>query len=393
MDFHFTLEEENFRQEVQQFISTEPPEDFPTQGDDEGYGCGAWSFEYLRRLGEKGWISRCWPIDCGGQGKPITELFILLEELSYHWAPFEALFYTEAVTASIIRFGSSELKESILPQAASGTVTFWEGFSEPGAGSDLLALTTKATKEGDNYIISGQKTWNSNAHKAHYGFTAARTDPNVARHKGISMFLIDMASSGISTRPIEAMYGGIPFAEVFFDDVKVSNKQLVGQENNGFQQILESLEWDRFWGRCVKAASHQRMLEEIVKYANESKRDGIYIAADPYIRHELAQLAIEVEICRMLFYDPLHKLNIGEPLNFEAALAKTFADEMGQRLANTCINILGLRGQLRDDLKWAPLKGRLQRWYLCSPLYTLAGGTSEIQRNTIATRGLGFSRS
>lgn len=392
MDFRFTPEEEAFREEIRAFVRSEPPESFPTQGEDEGYGGGAWSFEYIKRLGDKGWISRCWPIDCGGQGKPLTELFILFDELAYHWAPCEAFFYTEAVTASIIRYASAALKKSVLPKAATGDITFWEGFSEPGAGSDLLALTTKATKKGEDYILTGQKTWNSNAHKAHFGFTAARTDPEAPRHKGISMFLLDMNTPGITAQPIKAMYGGIPFAEVFFDEVQVPGTQLVGKENNGFKQILESLEWDRFWGRCVKASSCQRMLEETIQYTKVTKRNGEFLVKNPLTRRRMAELSAEIDICRVLFYDPLCKLTAEEPLNIEAAIAKTFADEMGQRFVNTIIDLIWPSLQYEDDPRWIPLKQRLWNWYLCTPIHTLAGGTSEIQRNTIATRGLGLPR-
>lgn len=392
MDFSLKPEEEAFRQEVRNFIKSEPPEGFPTQGEDEGYGFGAWSFEYLRRLGEKGWISHCWPVKYMGKERPLVELFILFDELAYSWAPVEALFYTEAVCSTIIRYGSEEIKEAILPGAATGEITFWEGFSEPEAGSDLLSLRTKATKAGDGYAIDGQKAWNSNAHKASHGYTAAKTDPDAPRHKGISVFLIDMKTAGITTRPITAMYGGVPFAEVFFDNVRVPKMSLVGEENNGFQQILECLEWDRFWGRCGKASSCQRMLEEIIKYTKRTKRNGKVLARDSLVRYKLAELAIEIEACRVLFYEPLCKLTFGEPLNYEAAVAKTFADEMGQRFTNTGLQVLGICGQLEEASKWAPLKGRLERWYVCSPLFTLAGGTSEIQRNTIATRGLGLPR-
>ena len=393
MEFSFKPEEETFRREVRDFMKAEPPQDFPTQGEDEGYGFGAWSFEYLRRLGEDGWIGLCWPTEYGGQGRPLMDLFILFDELAHNWAPAEALFYTQAVCSTIIRYGSEDLKKEILPRAAVGEITFWEGLSEPEAGSDLLSLKTKAVQDGDYYIISGQKTWNSNAQRATHGFTAARTDAQAPRHMGISMFLIDMDTVGVTARPIAAMYGGFPFAEVFLDNTRVPAGRLVGKENKGFQQILECLEWDRFWGRCGKASSCQRMLEQITDYAKETIRNGRLLAEESTVRHKLADLVIGIEVCRVLFYDVLCRLNAGESLNYEAALAKTFADELGQRVANAGMQILGLYGQLEETSKWAPLRGRLQHWYLCSPIHTLAGGTSEIQRNTIASRGLRLPRS
>jgi len=393
MDFRFTPEEEAFRQEICKFVKNEPPEDFPWQGEDEGYGFGGWSYEYLRRLGEKGWISRCWPIEYGGQGRPLMDLFILFNELAYQWAPIQAFFFLQAVCSAIMHFGSEELKKEILPRAATGEITFWEGFSEPEAGSDMLALTTAAVKGDDSYIISGQKTWGSNAHRASHGLIAVRTDSEAPRHRGISMFLIDMKSPGVTTRPIVAMHGSAPFAEVFFDGVRVPRGRLVGEENKGFQQILECLEWDRFWGRFNFASSCQRMLEEIIKYAKETKRNGVVLAKDPLVRHKLAQLAIEIDVSHVIAYQAIYLLNRGETLNYEASVIKTFADELLQRVDYTGMEILGIYSQLEETSKWVPLKGRLKRWYLCSPLFTIAGGSSEIQRNTIATRGLGLPRS
>jgi len=392
MDFGFSPEEEKFREEVREFLKSEPPDKFPCENHDEGYGFGAWSVAFARRIGEKGWIGLTWPKECGGQGRSVMELYILFQELAYAKAPAEVLFYIETVGEALVKGGSEELKRELLPKAAAGEVTFWEGFSEPNAGSDLLSLTTRAVQDGDYFIVNGQKTWNSNAHIADYGFTAVRTDPEAPRHKGISLFLVDMKTPGVEAVPIKDMAGGEPFSEVFFEDVRVPKKNLIGEVNQGLSFLLGGLEWDRFWGRCAKAPYLHRLLEELIDYCKETKVNGKPLTENPLIRHKLADLAIETEVCRALFYRPLAMLCKGQSLTYETCGAKAYADELGQRFINTVMQIMGLYGQLEVGSKWAPFGGHMERQYLSSIGHTLAGGSSEIERNTIAIRGLNLPR-
>jgi len=391
MDFTFTGEEQAWRQEVHEFLESEHPETFPCEELDEGYGFGGWSLAFTRRLGEKEWIGRTWPKEYGGQDRPLMELFILYDEIACYEAPAEASCYSEFCGMHITRYGSDELKRWLLPALARGEITLWEGLSEPNAGSDLLALQTTAVEDGDYYIINGQKTWNSNGHRASHGYTAAKTDPEAPRHKGMSMFIIDMKSPGITIRPIPDMAGGDAYTEVFFDNVRVPKGNLVGGKNEGFPLILGALEGDRFWGRCMKASYKRRILEEVVGYCRQTKgANGKPLAQDPLVRHKLADLAIEIEVCRLLSYRAIWKLNKGETLTYEASVLKTFADEMGQRFTHTVMQILGPYGQLERGSKWAPFDGEIERGYLNSVGHTIAGGTSEIQRSTIARFGLGL---
>ncbi len=391
MDFTFTEEEQAWRREVHDFLEKEPLEGYPCEIDDDFYGFGAWSLAFMHRLAEKKWLGRTWPKEYGGQERPLMELFILFDEMAYYKSPAAAIWSIEAFGLPIISYGSEELQRKFLPSAIRGEVSLWEGFSEPNAGSDLLALTTSAVEDGDYYIINGQKTWNSYAHHASYGYTAARTDPDAPRHKGISLFLIDMSLPGITVRPIPDMAGGYCFAEIFFENARVPKEYLIGEKNQGFPLLLSGLEGDRFWARCAKASYIRRLLEETVYYCRKTKGDdGKLLAENPLIRHKLADAAIEVEICRLLSYRATSKLSKGETLTYEAAVLKTFADEMGQRFANAVMQIMGIYGQLERGSKLAPLKGEIERGYLSSVGTTIAGGTSEIQRNTIARFGLGL---
>jgi 3-oxocholest-4-en-26-oyl-CoA dehydrogenase alpha subunit len=185
MEFAFTAEEQAFREEIRQFLRGHPPDDFPSDGMDAGYGSGAHSHAFMRQLAAQGWLSMGWPREYGGQERPFMYKLILLEELAAAGAPFGPLGGVDQVSDSIIRYGSERLKHDLLPRVARGDIAFWQGFSEPNAGSDLLSLQTTAVRDGDDYVINGRKIWNSHAGIGTYGLVIARTNPNAPRHKGL----------------------------------------------------------------------------------------------------------------------------------------------------------------------------------------------------------------
>ncbi len=392
MEFGFTQEEEAFREEVREFIRRYPPETFPTQGEDSGYGTGRWSWEYTRKLGEKGWLSLTWPEEYGGMGRPIMHLLVMLEELAYHRAPIEAILMNISIAPTIIEMGNERLKEEFLPRLASGEAAFWQGYSEPDAGSDLLSLKTRALEDGDFYVIEGHKTWSSNAHLAQYGFVLARTDPDAPRHKGLTMFIVDNDTPGVTVRPILNLAGDHYHNEVFYDEVRVPADRILGRKNQGFYQLLKGLEADRFWGRFVKPTFCRRALDDLVQYAKNSKRDGRLLSEDGALRQKIAQMAVDIEVCRMLFYRTGWMLEKGLSPTYEASLGKVFADEMGQRLFRLGMEMLGPYGPLHEGSRRVQLEGTIQHLYQVSLGQTIAGGTSEIIRNNIARMGLGLPR-
>lgn len=392
MEFKFSKEEEAFRQEIRDFLKKNPPDSFPKQQEDDAYGFGGWSNEFWRVMGSKGWISLLWPKEYGGSARPLMEFLILLDELAYAGAPTMAGFMALPEGRTIIEMGNDTLKKELLPKIAKGEITFWLALSEPGAGSDLLALETRAVEEGDYYVINGQKVWSSYAHLADYALLITRTDPNVPRHKGLSMFILDKKLPGVTVRPLISLAGNHVHNEIFMDNVRVPKTYLLGQKNQGFYQMLKTLEVDRFWGRFIKPPLCKGILEEIVQYANETSRDGAILARDPAVRYKLAESAIEIEACRLLFYHAGWKMQKGLPLVYEASLPKILADEMGQRLFTKAMQIMGPYSQLGEATKWAPLRGKINRWYMFSTGHTLAGGSSEINRTTIATVGMGLPR-
>lgn len=392
MEFGFTPEQEAFRREVRAFIEEHPPDSFPTQSEDAGYGTGRWSWEYTQKLGEKGWLSLIWPRKYGGMERPIMELLIMLEEFAYHRAPIEAILMNISIAPTIIEMGNERMKDEFLPRLARGEIAFWQGYSEPDAGSDLLSLKTRAVADGDFYVIDGHKTWSSNAHIAQYGFVLARTDPDAPRHKGLTMFIVDNEEPGVDVRPILNLAGDHYHNEVFYDSVRVSKDSILGQKNQGFYQLLKGLEADRFWGRFVKPAYCRRTLEELVEYARTTRRGGRPLSQNETLRQKMAQTAADIEVCRTLFYRTGWMMEEGLDLTYEASLGKVFADEMGQRLYQLGMEVLGLYGPLREDSKWARLRGEIQHLYQVSLGQTIAGGTSEIIRNTVARIGLGLPK-
>lgn len=388
MDFAFGKEEEAFREEIRAFLKEEPPERFPVQDRDEGYGFGGWSREYLERLGEKGWIALTWPREWGGQGRSNKFLFVLWEELAYNYAPCEALFYSQAVGDGILTHGNEALKRKLLPRAARGKITFWEALTEPGAGSDLLSLTTTARQEGHEYVINGQKTFNSNAHLADWALVLARTDPAAPKARGVSIFMVDARRPGVTISPLMDMSGNRSINDIFFDEVRVPEENLLGEKNAGFQIVLNALVWDRLWARASKAPYCRHILEELIEYINDARP----LAADKRLRHKLAEMATEIEVCHLLFLRTLSRLERGETILAESCMGKVFADELGQRFAQLATGVIGLYNKPGEDPRWQRLREKVHQDYLHAATHTLAGGTSEIQRTTIALRGLGLPR-
>src|SRR4029450_14009511 len=349
MEFAFTAEEQAFREDIRQFLRDHPPEQFAHEGMDAGYGSGAHSHAFLRQLGAHGWLSMCWPREYGGQERPFMYKLILLEELAAAGAPFGPLGGVDQVSEAIIRYGSERLKQDTPPRAARGDITFWQGFSEPNAGSDLLSLQTTAVRDGDDYVLNGRKIWNSHAGIGSYGLVIARTNPAAPRHKGLSMFVVANRTPGLEPRPIRSMTGGVyhyegvsaqrrvtqhyplpirsmtggvyPY-EVFLDQVRVPKDYLLGKEDEGFTQLLAGLDTDRFWGRFYKAPALKRILDQLVAYANTHVRRAQPLARDPVVRRQLAGIATDIEVLRMLFYRNGWLIKEGLPTPYESAMNK-----------------------------------------------------------------------
>jgi alkylation response protein AidB-like acyl-CoA dehydrogenase len=380
MDFALTPEQQRFRQEIRAFLASEVPPDATTE---DGWIVG-FSREFSRKLGERGWIGLTWPKKYGGQERSYLDRVILTEELLRAGAPVAAHWLGDRqVGPALLAYGSEEQKAEILPRVTKGEIVFCLGMSEPGSGSDLASLRTKAVEEGDYFSLTGQKIWTSFAHVADYAYLVARTDPNAPKHKGISEFLIDMKTPGITVRPLVDITGEHHFNEVFFDNVRIEKKWLIGEQNRGWYQIASQLDYER--SGIERLLSNYPLFRDAVRYAQEQG-----LTNDPLVRNQLAQLQIELDMGRFMVYKVAWLLSKGMVPNYEAAMAKCFCTEVEQRIAQTVSNLLGDYAVLLPGSPATRLAGRAAQEYLYAPAYTIQGGTSNVLRNIMAIRGLGL---
>jgi alkylation response protein AidB-like acyl-CoA dehydrogenase len=403
MDFGDSQEEAAFRQDVRDFIKRELPPGLNHRGQGGamfGGGSGRFTREgywkelggWLTKLADRGWIAPAWPKEYGGGGLSVIEQFILSQEMALTGAPRSPnMIGLGWVGATLILYGTEEQKKRHLRPILSNEAFWCQGFSEPGAGSDLASLQTRAVRDGDDYVINGQKIWTSGAHAAHWMILLARTDANAPKHKGISYFLLDMKSPGITIRPLVNMSGSHDFNEVFFDNVRVPKENLVGEENRGWYIGTATLDFER--SGIATGVSHALAVQDFVEFVHGRRSDPTCtIAHDPLIRYELADRAIEAQVEQMLNYQVIGIQKRGMVPNHEASIAKLFSTELDQRIAATGLGLIGLYGQLMRDSSPAVLNGRMPSMYMYATTSTIGGGTSEIQRNIIAQRGLGLPR-
>jgi len=392
MDFRFRPEEERFRQEVREFLKQELSPDWEDQFDPETKEGADAAFEFGRqftkKLAQRRWLAMHWPKQYGGLEATLWQQIVYQEELAYANAPETFSMGVAWVGPALTLFGSDEQKQQHLPAIVNHDELWCTLYSEPGAGSDLASLRTRAVRQGDEWVINGQKIWTSLGHRADWGWLAARTDPDAPKHKGISMFVVPMRSSGLTVRPLINMTNLHQFNEVFFEGVRIPASYLVGEENRGWYQLAVALDFERssIAGNVVRV---WRAWRDIVDFACENPS---FVQLNPTVRHRLAQMGIEVEAGRLLSYRVASMQQAGKIPSREAAMAKLVCAELNQKVARTGMELLGLYGQLHPNSGYAPLRGRIERYYLESVARTIGGGTSEIMRNVIATRGLGLPR-
>ncbi len=385
MNFAFSPEDETFRADVRAFLQAELRE---RPGGD---GRQNWDFytSFIKKLAAKGWLTLAWPKEWGGLGASHMQQLVYNEEIAYHDAP---AFYMggDRVGPTIMLYGTDEQKQRFLPPIVRGESIWCQGFSEPEAGSDLASLQTSATQDGDDFVINGSKIWTSYAHFAEWMILLARTDQDAPKHKGISFFLLDMKTPGISVRPLVDILSRHQFNQVFFDNVRVPRDCLLGELNRGWYVATATLDFER--SGIARVIGSYRTYERLVDYARETVRADRPLLALPQVRQVLAELKIEFELGKLLSYRVAYMQSKQIVPNYEASVSKMYGSELAQRLANAGMRVLGLGGQLVPDSPWAPLRGAIESLYLNAAGLTIAAGTSEIQRNIIAGRGLGLPR-
>src|SRR3990170_7442293 len=392
MEFRFTPEEERFRSEIREFLRRELPPDWEGAGALGEASEARWEFlrSFQKKLAAKKWLALGWPEEHGGLAASHMTQVIYSEEMTHFRAPTQLGVGPDRVGPTIILYGTDEQKRHHLPGIVAGETVWCQGFSEPGAGSDLASLKTTAVADGDHFVVNGQKIWTSLAHRADWCILLARTDPEAPKHKGISYFLLDMRTPGVDVRPLVDMTGRHTFNELFFDNVRVPRDCLVGELHRGWYVAAATLDFER--SGINRVVTGIRLYEELVECAAQSKADGGRLLDDTRVRHKLAELAIEFQAGRLLAYRVASMQARGEIPNAEASMSKLYGTELQHRLAQSGMGILGLSGQVEPGSPWASLQGRVAEFYLLAVALTVAAGTSEIQRNIIAGRGFGLPR-
>jgi alkylation response protein AidB-like acyl-CoA dehydrogenase len=331
-----------------------------------------------------------WPEEYGGQGASPVKSAIFNEEIAYLRAPGRDIFGVRMLGPTLMIHGSEEQKRTHLPQVARGEVQWCQGYSEPESGSDLASLSTRAIRDGDDLVINGGKIWTTLAHRADWIMLLTRTDPDAPKHRGISFVLVDMKSPGVTVWPIINMAGGHEFNQVLFDNVRVPRANVVGEEDRGWYVAVTLLDFER--SGIDYSANARRLLDDVREYATETKRNGQGLMNVPWVRSLMADRYIECEVARLIAYNVAYMQGQGLVPTREASMSKVFGSETVRRVTEAAMDVLGLYGTLGREEKWAPLRGRVQEHWMLSFSGTIAAGTSEVQRNIIAGRGLGLPR-
>ena len=396
MDFKLSEEEQSVRTEMFEVcleLEKKQPSGWTHTREQEYASSGAY-YEYDRlcakEFAKRGWLSIDWPVEYGGQGRSKIYKAFLAEATGYHKVSGVDQFGVDMLPPTLLEFGSEEQKKEFLPPVARADVIWSQLWSEPNAGSDLANVYTRGVRKGDVYVVNGQKTWTSGAHRAHWGFMLIKTDPDAQpKHRGLSFILVDMKSPGITVSPIPFMNLMHTFNDVFFDDVEIPAKHLVGEENKGWRITRGTMDAERSGMGSV--ARMQRDLEELVEFCRNTKTGGKPLSENPIIRNRLAETACELEATRALGYRLAWAQDKGVMSAVEASANKVFAGDLTVRFAYLGNELLGVYGQVRTS-KWAPLTGYYEDMYQSTFAETVSAGTNEIQRNIIAWEGLGLPR-
>ena len=390
MDFKFENEDEKFREEVIDFIDKELPWDWrnldlDAQDDDDKILVR----QFKKKLGEKGWLTMAWPEEYGGQAASHMRQVVFNEEMAYRGIPVGDA-GIRMVGPILMLYGTDEQKKQFLPQIAGAEINWSQGYSEPDSGSDLASLQTRAVEDGDDFVVSGSKIWNSAHADSDWMFMLVRTNPDAPKHRGISFVLTELeGTEGVTIEKIPMMWNAYRGLATF-SDVRIPKKNLVGEQDRGWYVGAALLDFER--SGVDRPAKAKKVLEDLVQFCKTHQKNGRLLSEDPIIRRELADLAVQIETTRLMCYNVAWMQSKDLIPNMEASITKAYGTEMINRLYGLGVKIMGIHGQLEPESKWAPLAGRIENAWLRSFGGMVAAGTSEIQRSVIATRGLGLPR-
>jgi alkylation response protein AidB-like acyl-CoA dehydrogenase len=391
VDFDFSPEQRDFAALVERFLDDhDDPEVFDLTRENMAQIVDTPKRRaFMREMADQGWLGITWPKEWGGQESDGVYEYLLNEALAGRGGP-QIGKGVGIIGKTVLRRGNEKLKREFLPKILRNEVEFAVGYSEPDAGSDAASMKLKATRDGEGWRLNGHKTWTTSAHFAEWYWVGARTDPDVPKHFGITLFLVPLDHPGITIRPIWTM-GDERTNDVFLDDVWVSDDYVVGDVNRGFQYISEALDLERF--TMFTFSPIQQRLDLLCQYVATGTCDERPLRDDPVIRQRIAQLVTQGEVARVLGLRFLAaSTKGGAPPTAEASEYKLFATELSKRVADASMDIAGPGSQLRVHTEAAPMSGRSESTYRYTVIDTIGGGASEIQKNIIARRKLGLPK-
>lgn len=387
MRFDLTEEQKKLKQEIRSYLDTHITDELLEEVRETPQGGPLWK-DYIKKMGQAGWLGIGWPAEYGGQGRTPLEQYIFLEEIDRTGVniPFITL---ETVGPTLMKLGTEEQKNYFLPKILKGEVEVAIGYSEPQAGTDLAALETRAIKEGDSYVINGQKVFTTNAHIADYIWLAARTDPDAPKHKGISIFLVPTDAPGFSVTPMNLM--GEQTNVSYYDDVRVPLTALVGEENKGWQYITTQLSLERLM--LSTYSRMERMVQETTEWASEAEVDGKRVIDHEGVRSCLAELTVKIDVLKWLNYRAAWSHANETTAPFRPSMNKVFAAELNQQVFDSCMQIMGMFGQVESGSKWTIANGSAADYSKKRLVFLFGGGANEIQRDLVARFGLSLPKS
>jgi alkylation response protein AidB-like acyl-CoA dehydrogenase len=394
MDLNLTPEERSFRDELRAWLQVNVPRDWAEWREKPLEEAFPHMRAWQRKLHEGRWAAVSWPKEYGGRSATLMEQAIFWEEMSRAEAPPMAnVLGLGLIGPTIIAYGSDAQKKRFIPKILSAEEIWCQGFSEPNAGSDLAGLQTEARLDGDCYVVNGQKVWTSFGTFGNWCELVVRTDPNVPKHKGLTVLLVDMKSPGVDVRPLRQMTGESEFCELFFRDVPVPAENVLGKVNDGWNVAVSTLMYERGSYGARLHLLFKRNIDRLIALSRTIQRNGHPAAADPLIRQKLAQCFGEIEIMRLNQLRAFSRLTSTGVPGPEGSILKIFWSELNQRVQQVAQEILGPYGQLVGGDRHAVDNGIWSYGYLRTRGNTIEAGTSEVQRNIIGHFVLGLPRS
>jgi len=386
MQIDYTPEQKRFRDELREYFSAMMTDALTAELAGAWEGGGPEFRKAMKQMGRDGLLGVSWPREYGGQERSPVEQFIFADEVQAAGFPFPFLTLS-TVGPMLQEHGTEEQRRQYCPKILAGELFFAIGYSEPSAGTDLASLKTTAVRDGDDWVINGQKMWTSLAEYADYIWLAARTDPDVKKHRGLSIFLVPTSAEGFSRQPIRTV-GGVTTNATFYDDVRVPAENLIGGENKGWKLITGQLNHERI--SLMTVGRLRRNLEAVAEWAAATTRDGERVIDRPWVQHNLARVFAKVQVLRLMNWKQAWAAASGQPNMAESSAIKVFGSELSIEAYRAFLEILGCGGIIAQDSPGAALKGVVESAYRNSLILTFGGGTNEIQRDIIAMAGMGL---